>query len=183
MGLTSKSNKQGIGACTGVRECCPLLGVVPLVNNVWGTGEIGENWSTGVSSAVLLKGDFNEGFNVGMSIVNCWSTLGLPLGGYCTQYFGCLICSNVQQMQFPQVIHLGNKLCEHLYVVTVSFVTVGDKGTVGDLRSTVGDLLVDRSGLDSTVGDQSSGREAKSGVGGLWAWAGLAGVNASTPGV
>ena len=138
MGLTFKSNKQGIGTCTGVRECCPLSGVVPLVNKAWGTGEMGENWSTGVSSAVLLKGDFNEGFNDGMSIVNCWSTLGL--GRYCTQSFGCMVCINVQQMQFPQVIHLGNKLCEHLFAVTVSFVTVVGEGTVGDLRSTVGDL-------------------------------------------
>ena len=168
MGLTFKSNKQGIGACTGVRECCPLSGVVPWVNKAWGTGEIGENWSTGVSSAVLLKGDFNEGFNVGMSTVNCWSTLGSSLGGYCTQSFGCWICSNVQQMQFPQVIHLGNKLCEHLFAVTVSFVTVVGEGTVGNLCSTVGDLLVDRSGVDSTVGDRyRSGREANSGGGGL----------------
>ena len=86
-------------------------------------------------------------------------------------------------MQFPQVIHLGNKLCEHLFAVSVSFVTVVGEGTVGDLRSTVGDLLVDRSGLDSTVSDRSSGGEAKSGVGGLWVWARLAGVIASTPGV
>ena len=61
--------------------------------------------------------------------------------------------------------------------------TVVGEGTVGDLRSTVGDLLVDRSGVDSTVGDLSSGRDAKLGVGGLWVWAGLAEVNASTPGV
>ena len=61
--------------------------------------------------------------------------------------------------------------------------TIVGEGTVGDLRSTVGDLLVDRSGVDSTVSDLSSGHEAKSGVGGLWVWAGLAGVNASTPGV
>ena len=160
-----KSNKQGIGACAVVWDCLSLSGVVPLVNKAWGTGETGENWSTGVFSAVLLKGDFNEGFNVGMSIVNCWSTHGLSLGEYCTQSFGCLLWSNVQQMQFPQVIHLGNKLCEHLFAVTIFFVTVMGEGTVGDLCSAVGDLLVDRSGVVSTVGDLSLVCEAKSGAG------------------
>ena len=68
-------------------------------------------------------------------------------------------------MQFPQVIHLGNKLCEHLFAVTISFVTVIGEGTVGNLRSTVGNLLVNRSGVFSTVGDQSSVHDAKSSSG------------------
>ena len=54
-------------------------------------------------------------------------------------------------MQFPQVKHLGNKLCEQILAFTTSFVTGIGKCTVGDLRSAVGDLLVNRSGVDSTV--------------------------------
>ena len=53
---------------------------------------------------------------------------------------------------------------------------------MGDLCSTVGDLLVDRSGVDSTVGDQSLDHGAKAGVCGLWVWAWPAVGIASTPG-
>ena len=53
---------------------------------------------------------------------------------------------------------------------------------MGDLCSTVGDLLVDRSGVDSTVGDRSSDRGTKAGVCGLWVWTWPAVVIASTPG-
>ena len=85
-------------------------------------------------------------------------------------------------MQFPQIKHLGNKLCEQILAFTTSFVTGIGECAVGDLRSTMGDLLVDRSGVDSTVGDQSSDRGAKAGVCGLWVWAWLAVGSASTPG-
>ena len=85
-------------------------------------------------------------------------------------------------MQLPQVKHLGNKLCEHVLAFTASFVTSIGECTVGDRCSAVGDLLVNRSGVDSTVGDQSSVRSAKAGNGGLWVWAVLKGANASTPG-
>ena len=53
---------------------------------------------------------------------------------------------------------------------------------MGDLRSAMGDLLVDRSGVDTTVGDRSSDRGAKAGVCGLWVWAWLAVGNATTSG-
>ena len=46
----------------------------------------------------------------------------------------------------------------------------------------VGDLLVNRSGVDTTVGDRLSDRGAKAGVFGLWVWAWLVVGNASTPG-
>ena len=85
-------------------------------------------------------------------------------------------------MQFPQVKHLGNKLCEQILVFTTSYVTGIGKRTVGDLHSTVGDLLVNRSGVDTTVGDRSLDGGAKAGVCGLWVWAWLAVGNASTSG-
>ena len=85
-------------------------------------------------------------------------------------------------MQFPQVKHLGNKLCEQILAFTTSCVTGIGEHTVGDLRSAVGDLLVNRSGVDTTVGDQSLDRGAKAGVFGLWVWAWLVVGNASTPG-
>ena len=85
-------------------------------------------------------------------------------------------------MQFPQVKHLGNKLCEQILTFTTSFVNSIGECAVGDLRSAVGDLSVDRSGVDTTVGDQSSDRGAKAGVCGLWVWAWLVVGNASTPG-
>ena len=88
-----------------------------------------------------------------------------------------------QQMQFPQVKHLGNKLCGHLLACAVSFVTVRGECTVGDRRSAVGDLLVDRSGVYSTVGDQSLVCGAKASVGGLWVCVWPAGDITSTPGV
>ena len=71
-------------------------------------------------------------------------------------------------MQFPQVKHLGNKLCEQILVFATLFVTGIGECTVGDLRSAMGDLLVDRSGVDTTVGDQLLDRGAKAGVCGLW---------------
>ena len=74
-------------------------------------------------------------------------------------------------MQFPQVKHLGNKLCEQILAFTTLFVTDIGECTVGDLHSAVGDLLVDRSRADSTVSDWSSDRGAKAGVCGLWVWA------------
>ena len=55
---------------------------------------------------------------------------------------------NVQQIQFPQVEHLGNKVCEQLLTCIASFVTVGGEYTMGDRRSAVGNLLVVRSGVD-----------------------------------
>ena len=85
-------------------------------------------------------------------------------------------------MQFPQVKHLGNKLCEHILAFATLFVTGIGECAVGNLRSTMGDLLVDRSGVDTTVGDWSSDRGAKAGVCGLWVWAWLAVGNATTSG-
>ena len=85
-------------------------------------------------------------------------------------------------MQFPQVKHLGNKLCEQILAFTTSCVTGIGERAVGDLHSTVGNLLVDRSGVDTTVGDRSSDHGAKAGVCGLWVWAWLAVGNATTSG-
>ena len=136
-------------------------------------------------SEVLLKGDFNVGFNGainGMSIVNCLENEFPSLGEPLTLSVDCLLYNNAQQMQFPQVKHLGNKLCEHILAFNVSFGTVIGECTVGNRCSAVGDLLVDRSGVDSTVGDWSSVRGAKAGVGGLWVWAWPAVDIASTPG-
>ena len=84
-------------------------------------------------------------------------------------------------MQFPQVKHLGNKLCEQILAFTTSFVTGIGKCAVGDLCSAVGNLLVNRNGVDSTVGDRLADRGAKAGVCGLWVWAWLAVGSASTP--
>ena len=188
MGLTFKSNKQGMCACAVVRDCCPLSGMVLLVNKASGTvvaGETGENLTTGVFSEVLLKGDVTVGYNGainGMSIVNCCENeLPSPEESF-TLSVGSLLFDNAQQMQYPQVKHLGNKLCEYLLAFTTSFVTIIGKCTLGDRHPTVGDLLVNRSGVDSTVGDLSSVRLAKAGDGGLWVWSWLAGVIASTPG-
>ena len=94
----------------------------------------------------------------------------------------CLLLNNVQQMQFPQVKHLGNKLCEQILAFATSFVTSIGECAVDDLCSTMGDLLVDRSGVDTTVGDWLSDRGAKAGVCGLWVWAWHVVGNASTPG-
>ena len=85
-------------------------------------------------------------------------------------------------MQFPQVKHLGNKVCEQILAFTTSFVTGIGEHAVGDLRSAVGDVLVIRSGVDTTVGDRSSDRWAKAGVFGLWVWAWPVVGIASTPG-
>ena len=85
-------------------------------------------------------------------------------------------------MQFPQVKHLGNKLCEQILAFTTSCVTGIGECTVGKLYSAVGNLLVDRSGVDTTVGDWSYDRGAKAGVCGLWVWAWLAVGNATTSG-
>ena len=60
----------------------------------------------------------------------------------------CILSCNVQQIQFPQVEHLGNKVCEQLLTCIASFVTVGSECSMGDWRSAVGDLLVVRSGVD-----------------------------------
>ena len=175
-------------ACAVVRDCCPLSGMVPLVKKAWGTveaGETGENLTTGVFSEVLFKGDVTVGYNGainGMSIVNCCENELPSPGESFTLSVGCLLFDNAQRMQFPQVKHLGNKLCEHLLAFTTSFVTVIGECTVDDRHSTVGDLLVDRSGVDSTVGNLSSVRLAKAGDGGLWVWVWLARVIASTPG-
>ena len=174
MGLTFRSNKQGITAVSVAGEGGPMAGMAPLTNNAWGTGATGdtrENSHTGVFSAVLLKGDFNVGFNganKGMSIVNCLENGSPSLGEYITLSVDCLLYINVQQMQFPQVKHFGNKLCEHLLTCTAFFVTIRKECSVGDWHSAVGNLLVNRSGVDSTVGDQSSVRGAKASVGGLW---------------
>ena len=136
-------------------------------------------------SDVLHKGDLNDGFNGainGMSIVNCLENESPSAGEFLTLSIVCLLLNNVQQMQFPQVKHLGNKLCEQILAFATSFVTGIGKCAVGDLHSAVGDLLVDRSGVDTTVGDRLSDRGAKAGVFGLWVWAWLVVGNASTPG-
>ena len=86
-------------------------------------------------------------------------------------------------MQFSQVKHLGNKLCEQILAFTTSCVTGIGERTVGDLCSGMWcNLLVDRSGVDTTVGDRSSDHGAKAGVCGLWVWAWLAVGNATTSG-
>ena len=85
-------------------------------------------------------------------------------------------------MQFPQVKHLGNKLCEQILAFTTSFVTGIGECIVDDLHSAMGNLSVGRSGVDTTVGDWSSDRGAKAGVCGLWVWAWLTVGDASTPG-
>ena len=85
-------------------------------------------------------------------------------------------------MQFPQVKHLDNKLCEQILAFPTLCVTSIGEHAVGDLHSTVGNLLIDRSGVDTNVGDQSSDRGAKAGVCGLWVWAWLAVGNATTSG-
>ena len=85
-------------------------------------------------------------------------------------------------MQFPQVKHLGNKSCEQILAFTMSCVTGIGERAVGDLRSAVGDLLVERSGVDTTVGDRLSDCGAKAGVCGLWVWAWLAVGIATTSG-
>ena len=77
---------------------------------------------------------------------------------------------------------MGNKLCEQILAFATSFVTGIGECAVGNLRSAVGDLLVDRSGVDTTVGDWSSDWGAKAGVFELWVWAWLVVGNASTPG-
>ena len=59
-----------------------------------------------------------------------------------------ILSCNVQQIQFPQVEHLGNKVCEQLLICIASFVTVGGKCSMGNRRSAVGDLSVVRSGVD-----------------------------------
>ena len=133
-------------------------------------------------SDVLHKGDLNDGFNGainGMSIVNCLENDSPSAGEFLTQSVDCLLENNVQQMQFPQVKHLGNKLCEQILACTTSFVT--DIGECA-VRSAVGNLLVDRSGVDSTVSDRSSDRGARAGVCVLWVWAWPAVGIASTPG-
>ena len=60
----------------------------------------------------------------------------------------CILSSNVQQIQFQQVEHLGNKVCEQLLICIASFVTVGGECSMGDRHSTVDDLSVVRSGVD-----------------------------------
>ena len=85
-------------------------------------------------------------------------------------------------MQFPQVKHLGNKLCEQILAFTTLFVTDIGECAVGNLCSAVGDLLVNRSGVDTTVGDWSSDCGVKAGVCGLWVWAWLAVGIATTSG-
>ena len=85
-------------------------------------------------------------------------------------------------MQFPQVKHLGNKLCEQILAFTTSCVTGIGECAVGNLHSAMGDLLVNRSGVDTTVGGWSSDHGAKAGVCGLWVWAWLAVGNATTSG-
>ena len=188
MGLTLRSNKQGITDVSDLGEGGPTAWMVPLTNNAWGTGatgDTGENSHTGVFSAVLLKGDFNVGFNGaidGISIVNCLENGPPSTGEYMTLSVDCLITCNVQQIQFPQVEHLGNKVCEQLLTCIASFVTVGGECSMGDQRSAVGDLLVIRSGVDRTLGDLPSVRRANASVGGLWVWAWPEGGNASTPG-
>ena len=154
MGLTLRLNKQGITDVSDVGEGGLMAGMVPLTNNAWGTGatgDTGENSHTGVFSAVLLKGDFNVGFNGaidGMSIVNCLENGSSSTREHMTLSFDCFLSCNVQQIQFPQVEHLGNKVCEQLWTCIASFVTVGGQCSMGDRRSAVGDLLVVRSGVD-----------------------------------
>ena len=154
MGLTLRSNKQGITDVLDVGEGGPMAGMVPLTNNAWGTGatgDTGEYSHTGVFSAVLLKGDFNVGFNGaidGISIVNCVENGSPSTGEHMTLSFDCLLSCNVQQIQFPQVEHLGTKVCEQLLTCIASSVTVGGECSMGDRRSAVGDLLVVRSGVD-----------------------------------
>ena len=99
----------------------------------------------------MLKGDFNVGFNGaidGISIVNCLENWSPSTGEHMTLSVDCFISSNVQQIQFPQVEHLGNKVCEHLLTCIASFVTVGGECSMGDWHSAVGNLLVVRSGVD-----------------------------------
>ena len=154
MGLTLRLNKQGITDVSDVGEGGPMAGMVPLTNNALGTGatgDTGENSHTGVFSAVLLKGDFNVGFNGaidGISIVNCLENWSPSTGEHMTLSVDCFISSNVQQIQFPQVEHLGNKVCEQLLISIASFVTVGGESSMGNRRSAVGDLSVVRSGVN-----------------------------------
>ena len=154
MGLTLRLNKQGITDVSDVGEGGLMAGMVPLTNNAWGTGatgDTGENSHAGVFSAVLLKGDFNVGFNGaidGISIVNCLENGSSSTREHMTLSFDCFLSCNVQKIQFPQVEHLVNKVCEQLWTCIASFVTVGGECSIGDQRSTVGDLLVISSGVD-----------------------------------
>ena len=154
MGLTLRLNKQGITDVSDVGQGGPMAGKVPLTNNAWGTGatgDTGENSHTGVFNAVLLKGDFNVGFNGaidGISIVNCFENGSPSTGEHMILSLDCILSCNVQQIQFPQVEHLGNKVCEQLLICIASFVTIGGECSMGDGRSTVGDLSVVRSGVD-----------------------------------
>ena len=95
MGLTLRLNKQGITDVSDLGEVEPMAGKVSLTNNARGTGptgDTGENSHTGVFSAVLLKGDFNVGFNGainGISIVICLENGSPSTGEHMTLSVDC----------------------------------------------------------------------------------------------
>ena len=95
----------------------------------------------------------------GMSIVNCLENGSSSTREHMTLSFDSFLSCNVQQIQFPQVEHLGNKVCEQLWTCIASFVTVRGECSMGNRHSAVGDLLVVRSvtvGGECSMGDQRS---------------------------